>query len=259
MPSNVHVSAAYSHTEARAFPFSVHIALFKHLHQVPKSYPDVKLLPMEYQYIHIDRYGSNIATQAAKYRDLRLAALQQSPTSFSSTYETESRFSLDTWIARLSEPSKETFVVAARSTGEWVAQVTVLGPITTSIYDLPEESGQPPALPDEEEEKWQMLGLYTLPEHRGHGIAKKICQEAFNYLEVQEGQPKKVRVRIMVKRQNVAPLKMYESMGFKSAGLCTLAEALIANGDSDMIPEGELPEAFTSRGGVVMTLELDKK
>jgi ribosomal protein S18 acetylase RimI-like enzyme len=218
---------------------------------------------MEYTYTHVDRTDRNLPAQALKYRDLRLAALKQSPTSFSSTYETEAAFSDSIWLSRLSEPSKETFICVTSSAApnvqeEWVAQVTLLGPISASAYTLPDEAGQPPVLPDDEEEKWQMLSLYTLPTHRGKGLGKKLCQEAFKFLTAIQSNPPKVRVRIMVKPENHITLGLYPSLGFKDAGKCTLEEALRANGDAAMLPSGELGEKYTRRSGIIMDLALDR-
>lgn len=220
---------------------------------------------MAYTYIRIDSADSDLPAMARKYRNLRLAALKQSPTSFSSTYEIEAAFSDAVWLSRLSEPSKETFICVASSAipdmeEEWVAQVTLLGPVPTSMYALPEEAGQPEVLPDEEEEKWQMLSLYTLPTHRGKGLGKKLCQEAFKFASaVERSPPSKVRVRIMVKPENHATLRLYGSLGFKEAGRCTLAEALRANGDAAMVPIGVLEEKYTRRSGIIMDLALDRK
>ena len=89
-------------------------------------------------------------------------------------------------------------------------------------------------------------------------MGKDLCREAFRYLTSLERLPKKVRVRIMVKPQNTVTLKMYGGLGFFDAGLCTLEEALRANGDSEFIPAGPLTEKYTSRSGIIMALELKR-
>jgi len=48
--------------------------------------------------------------------------------------------------------------------------------------------------------------------------------------------PKQIRVRITVKPENTATVKLYKGLGFTHAGKCTLAEALVANGDGELIP-----------------------
>lgn len=218
---------------------------------------------MTYTFVRLDPSHAEISTLASKYRDLRLAALKESPTSFSSTFETESAFSIEQWISRITTPGKETFICATTphitaEECEWVAQVTLLGPVKATAFTLPDDSGQPNVAADDVEEKWQMLSLYTLPAHRGKGVGKGLCLEAFRYLTSLNRPPNKVRVRIMVKPQNTVTLKMYKGLGFFDAGLCTLEEALRANGDAEFVPAGNLPEKYTTRSGIIMALEFNR-
>ncbi|VUC30408.1 unnamed protein product [Clonostachys rosea] len=234
---------------------------------------------MAYTFFRIDKDATNLPSLAARYKELRLAALQNSPASFSSTYETEAQFSDEVWLSRINTPNKETFICAAVDEGssgsidpstvplekcEWVAQVTLLGPVSADDYALPGDASQPEVTDDKEEEKWQMLSLYTLPQHRGKGLGKKLCKETFQFLASSRrqyrdhGVPKQVRVRIMVKPDNHITLGLYRSMGFVDAGTCTLEEALRANGDADLLPPGLLPEKYKSRSGKIMALVLDR-
>lgn len=217
---------------------------------------------MEYNFIKVDREGPDLGTAAAKYKALRLEALRQSPTAFSSTLETESRFSDDVWASRLQDAGKETFAcvaVAEDGTSEWVGQVTLRGPVPASEFLPPPGSGQPDPASDEETEKWQMLSLYTLPSHRGKKLGSRLCERTFDFLREREGTgAPRVVVRIMVKPENVASLRLYDGLGFERAGLCTLEEALRANGDAELIPGGDLGEGYTVRSGIVMTLSLER-
>ena len=63
----------------------------------------------------------------------------------------------------------------------------------------------------------------------------------------------------MVKPENVATLRLYGGLGFERAGICTLEEALRANGDAELIPEGVLGEEYTARTGLVMTMSIERK
>ncbi|CRK13252.1 hypothetical protein HYQ45_006889 [Verticillium longisporum] len=198
-----------------------------------------------------------LAASAAQYRKLRLKALSTSPDSFSSTYEIESGFGDKVWEQRLSEKGKETFICAASHTGsgttEWVGQVTLRGPLAQAEYDLPEESGQPLADADAHSEQWQMLSLYNLPEHRGRGLGKKLCLEALRYLGMERPASSSL-VRLMVKPQNTATVGLYKSLGFEEVGRCTLAEALMVNGDAKLLPEDYTTRSeYTTRGGIIMT------
>lgn len=212
-------------------------------------------------------------TLAAKYRDLRLTALQLSPESFSSNLEEESKFSLDTWVSHLFHPHKKTILCIDKTSpssssadtessaapsevtqGKWVAQVTIHGPIPAENYRLPAGSGQPAILDDSQEERWQLLGMYTLPSHRGKGLAKLLCNAVFEVLKAQQKTHGKAeRLRLMVKSHNVGAVKLYGSLGFVDAGRCTLAEAVAANQETDRIPkEMLLGEKFNTRNGIIM-------
>jgi ribosomal protein S18 acetylase RimI-like enzyme len=200
---------------------------------------------------------NQVKTSAVQYRNLRLNALKTSPDSFSSTYDIESAFGDEVWEQRLCEKGKQTFICAAShvTSGdtEWVGQVTLRGPLNRSDYDLPRESGQPPADQDVHTELWQMLSLFNLPEHRGRGLGKRLCQEALLYLE-KERPASSVLVRLMVKPQNTATVRLYQSLGFEDVGRCTLAEALVANGDVKLLPDDySTRNEYTTRVGLIMT------
>ncbi|KAH6622223.1 hypothetical protein C7974DRAFT_283054, partial [Boeremia exigua] len=122
---------------------------------------------------------------------------------------------------------------------DWVAQVSLRGPILAEDFNLPTESGQANAESDPAEVRWQMLSLYTLPSHRSKGLGKKLYEEAFKYLQSRDqnqANPSKVVVRIMVKPDDKVTIKMYGSLGFVHTGVCTLEEALEANGDAELLP-----------------------
>jgi ribosomal protein S18 acetylase RimI-like enzyme len=223
----------------------------------------------EYLFFRIAK-DNTIASSATKYKQLRLQALSVAPTSFSSTYEIESALTDAEWVNRLSEYGRETFICAATPTqnnlsnsqipeqSTWVGQLTLLGPQNPKDFILPEESGQKKPTEEKDQELWQMLSLFTLPDHRGRGLGKKLCQEALSYLASYKNSPRKVWVRLMVKPANHATVSLYQGLGFAEAGKCTLAEALIANGDKDLLPEDISGEKYTSRSGLIMMLEIQR-
>jgi ribosomal protein S18 acetylase RimI-like enzyme len=225
--------------------------------------------PFEYTYFRVARADGSILTAAKKYKKLRLSALQLSPTSFCSTYDIESAFTNATWVSRLKEHGRETFICAATPLGndsksdsskpsgeEWVAQVTLLSPQSKAAFILPPESGQPMPMSDEEEERWQMLSLYTLPSHRGKGVAKKLCQHALAHLKLCRSSLKVVRVRLMVKPENQATFNLYRQLDFADAGKCTLTEALKANGDHKLIPNEQGDDRYNARTGLIMMVSI---
>lgn len=215
--------------------------------------------PDGYSFFRVAK-DSLIALSAKKYKQLRLQALSIAPTSFSSTYEIESSLSDDEWITRLSAGGKETFICAAGHQPPeervWVGQLTLRGPQSPEDFILPAESGQKNPAGEADQELWQMLSLFTLPEHRGRGLGKRLCQEALSYLASYADCPRYLWVRLMVKPENHATVTLYRGLGFVEAGKCTLAEALVANGDKDLLPENISGEKYTSRSGLIMMLEI---
>ncbi|PKY04816.1 putative GNAT family acetyltransferase [Aspergillus campestris IBT 28561] len=217
----------------------------------------------EYSFFRIAKEDVTAST-AQKYKQLRLHALSVAPTSFSSTYEIESAFADTEWINRLTATGKETFICAATPTqnndpsdsqsslaSTWIGQLTLRGPQSPSDFALPPESGQKSPTG---EELWQMLSLFTLPEHCGRGLGKKLCQEALNYLASYKVSPREVLVRLMVKPENHATVSLYRGLGFAEVGKCTLAEALVANGDGHLLPGDVSGEKYSARSGLIMVL-----
>ncbi|KAJ5098824.1 fungal-specific transcription factor domain-containing protein [Penicillium argentinense] len=209
----------------------------------------------------------NIHAAAQKYRDLRLRALKASPKSFASTYELEAAFSDAEWINRLIVIDREVFICAANPlngettdhhAADWIGQVTLRGPISQTDFALPVESGQPDLKTDAEEERWQMLSLFTLPEHRGNGLGGKLCKEAIDYLRTYQPTPRHIHVRLMVKPENHATVKLYERLRFVIVGKCTLAEALRANGDSHLLPKDTSGSIYTDRAGLIMSFHMQR-
>ncbi|KAG5808755.1 hypothetical protein H9Q74_006944 [Fusarium xylarioides] len=216
-----------------------------------------------YSFSHVSKTNS-VHQSATKYRDLRLKALKSSPESFSSTYEIESQFTETEWIDRLLKDDRENFVCIATpvnpdppSTAQWVGQVTLRGPVSRKNFTLPEASGQPVPGGDDDEDRWQMLSLFILPEHQGRNLGQGLCQEVINHLQKFQQKTRTV-VRLMVKPQNTATVHLYEKLGFKTVGKCTLAEALIANGDGHLLPEDVTDARYSTRAGLVMIYTISK-
>ncbi|KAJ5958394.1 Acyl-CoA N-acyltransferase [Penicillium vulpinum] len=208
-----------------------------------------------------------VEASAQKYRDLRLKALKTSPDSFSSTYDIESAFTNSEWIDRLTFPDRELFICAAKPLShnpsspndiEWIGQVTLRGPSSRADFELPVEAGQPPQKFDEEEERWQMLSLFTLSEYRGHGLGSKLCQEALNYLRSYRSFPGQVQVRLIVKAGNDVTVELYRRLGFIHAGRATLVEALIANGDEHLVPKDRASAKYSDRKGLIMISRMSR-
>ncbi|TVY20037.1 hypothetical protein LARI1_G002113 [Lachnellula arida] len=207
-----------------------------------------------------------LAFLAGKFASLRLTALSVSTAAFSSTFAIESTFTASQWISRLQRPGFHTFIAVAYSpntkpeqqtidAGDWVGSATLLGPTPKAVYDLP-ESGGPEIGGDDVESKWQMLGVYNSPEHRGKGIAKLLINGAIEYAAKEAGVGRQSRVRIMIHQDNILVKQLYDGLGFMDAGHSTLSEALLANGDSALLPAdggASQPEKYHARLPLIMT------
>lgn len=218
-----------------------------------------------YSFFRVSK-SDGVSTSAQRLRDLRLKALQISPGSFSSTYEVELAFTDADWIDRISFPGRELFICAATplkhddthpGESEWIAQVTLRGPMSKADFTLPVESGFPPPNPDEEE-RWQMLSLFTLPDRRGLGLGAKLCQSALDYLRSYRPLPYGIQVRLMIKPENHVTVKLYQRLGFTLAGRVTLVEALVANGDEHLLPEDRSSAKWSQRSGLIMVTRLSR-
>lgn len=199
----------------------------------------------------------DVATSARKYRDLRLQALQASPASFSSMYETEVAFTDDEWMGTLTSPGRETFICAAITRqdqnvqqfsgdpAKWVGQVTLRAPSSPECSEKNMDPGN-------DNERWQMLSLFTCPEYRGQGLGKRLCQEVVDFIRGYRDQPKVAELSLIVKAHNTAAVRLYERLGFLHVRRCTLVEALIANGESHLLPADRSAPKYTDLSGLLM-------
>lgn len=215
--------------------------------------------PLAYKYIVVplpspisqDAPPENLSSIAKRYSELRLAILLSSPTSFASSHAVESTFTQEQWEQRVWRDGVTVFVCVARPTveetmevledldGEWVGATTVFGPVTKNNYELAPESGSPEVGADDQEIKWQMTALFTSPEHRGRGLAKRLIEGAKAYTRVRTRTLSKTskgfRMRIMVHPKNLVVVKLYSGLGFVDVGRATGREAFVANGDEALI------------------------
>lgn len=226
------------------------------IHRVPSSPAEIATTPPTlFPYL------------AGKFSALRLSALVESPNSFASTFEVESLYSASVWLSRFSRPKLHYFLAVAHSvssppeshtidTGLLVGSVQLYGPSPASFFTLP-LGGAPPPLPDAQELKYQMIALYSSSLHRRKGLAKMLIQGAIESARKQaQGKGKEnVRIRVFLHPENLTVKTLYRSVGFVETGFCTLAEAVVQNGDPESLPEdggkGD-PERWLSMLGVVM-------
>jgi len=217
-----------------------------------------------YKIHHLPASDPDLPFLAGKFATLRLQALTVSPPgAFSSSFELESAFPASLWISRLKRRNVHTFIAVAYpptftpeqqtiDAGDFIGSATLLGPIPKARYELPLSNG-PEIGEDDKETKWHMTAVFNSPAHRGKGVAKKLINFAVDFATKEGG--RRSRMRIIIHPSNTVVKNLYSSLGFMDAGNCTYVEALLANGDANLLPKdgGESnPEKYFARTGIVM-------
>jgi RimJ/RimL family protein N-acetyltransferase len=134
---------------------------------------------------------------AAVFQALRLAALQEAPSAFGSSFEEESQFPPSVIEGRLAlKPDRGPF---GAFEGEELVGLVALG----------RES------PKNLAHKALVWGMYVKPEHRGKGIAKALLCEA---LSLARSVPDVAQVNLCVNAANTSAIRLYEAAGFKVFG-----------------------------------------
>jgi RimJ/RimL family protein N-acetyltransferase len=134
---------------------------------------------------------------ASIFQALRLAALQDMPSAFGSSYEEEKDFAASTIEGRLAvKPDRGPF--GAFENEELVGLVA-----------LGRENMRKLA------HKALIWGMYVKPEARGKGIARALLQEA---LSLARSVPEVRQVNLCVNASNEVAIRLYESAGFEAFG-----------------------------------------
>jgi RimJ/RimL family protein N-acetyltransferase len=138
-----------------------------------------------------------IPTDAAACRALRLRGLQESPTAFGSSYAEESVLPLATTAAFLAEGSGRNMFGAFD--GDTLTAMAGIG--REERINL--------------KHKAFLRGVYTAPEYRGQGIAKRLIAFALEFADTLPG----VRqVTLTVNAENAAAIAVYAALGFTEYG-----------------------------------------
>jgi hypothetical protein len=177
---------------------------------------------MTYEILLLPHHLEEARIYVEKYKTFRLLALQTSPECFGSTYSREVEFTDDIWLGRLTNPVATTFV--AVQSDRFASTLTVMGPLTYSPEEL-----SPSANPWEVIEgmpqspsHYRLGGMFTLPETRGHGIAKALIAKAVEHMSAQSKASRKEFVAsLAVGKENDPARSLYEKCGF-----CILKEEI---------------------------------
>lgn len=134
---------------------------------------------------------------AAHYQELRLFALQESPTAFSSSYDEEVNRSLDMIEKRLGDQAAQTFGTFDRD-GELIGMAT--------LYREQHVKN---------DHKAHLYGMYVSPEYRCQGLGKDLLEKV-----VAQARGLGLRqINLSVNSDNDAAVRLYESFGFERFGL----------------------------------------
>jgi len=135
---------------------------------------------------------------AARFQELRLQGLRESPTAFSSSFEEECDRPLEVVAGRIT-PDAGRAVLGAFEGDALVGQIGV------GI-----DGGRKLA------HKRIIWGMYVAPDHRGRGIGRRLVQQALEFAATIPG----VRqVTLGVNAANTAARRLYESAGFEAYGI----------------------------------------
>lgn len=218
-------------------------------------------IPTTYRVIRVPKTSPRLPDLVAKFRTARLSALQTDPTSFASQHAIEAALPLQVWTKRFSRDSTILICVATRTDaapaddetclieGEWAGFAAVRGPMSYDDFYYSPDMGLPiPESPDAEA-RWYVHDLYTLPAHRGHGLAKKLVNACISTaIEKTKAHPHAVtpprnssveaaRIRLFMNPKNTWLVAMYERFGFRAAGRVTLREGFRANALEESVPD----------------------
>lgn len=132
------------------------------------------------------------ATDAAAFRALRLAGLQEAPTAFGSSYGREK----DRTVEDFAQTIARNHMVGAFD-GERLVGV----------------AGFYPSTGEKDGHKGNVWGVYVEPAHRGGGIARAMMERLLEHARTVV-----LLVHLCVVTDNVAALRLYERLGFVGYG-----------------------------------------
>ncbi|WP_096440012.1 GNAT family N-acetyltransferase [Alteribacter populi] len=136
-------------------------------------------------------------SDAQKYRELRLEALQTSPEAFASTFEEEKAYSIETYADRFESEHSFNFAAFAEE-DNLVGMVTLVR-----------------ANKEKLKHRATILGMYVTPDKRGEGIGKRLITEAIDKAKAHGGIE---QIYLHVVTTNESAVKLYSSIGFTSFG-----------------------------------------
>lgn len=129
--------------------------------------------------------------QWEKWRDARLAALQNDPQAFGANFEVENQRTAEVWQEKLARPDQYLGAVECNN-----AFVAIAGAYKS------------------DSEKWNIISVYTAPEFRGKGLSKKVLIQVIDGLRSRGAKT----ISLAVNTQQHAAISLYEKLGFEIIG-----------------------------------------
>lgn len=131
---------------------------------------------------------------AEQYKKLRLHALYNYPTYFSSSYEQEKNYTIQEIEQRL-RPQADKFTLGAFQDEQLIGMATFIRESNIKLNH-----------------KGHLMGLYVSPDVRGKGVARELLEELFRLLRKNDGVE---QLHLTVETTNEQAISLYESLGFK--------------------------------------------
>ena len=132
------------------------------------------------------------------YRVVRLAALEDTPSAFGSTYEAESRRSEKHWVERVVAGSRGSARATFFAEDEGGVVVGLVGGYRVAPSD----------------ERVELVSMWTVPTHRRRGVGRALVEAVTAWAEETGG----THVGLWVTRGNTAAENLYQAMGFMPTG-----------------------------------------
>jgi GNAT superfamily N-acetyltransferase len=130
-------------------------------------------------------------------RDVRLAALQEAPHAFGSSYEREAGFSREDWLSRIARGANFFAYMGGPGTGG-------PGPAPAGIVGAVE--AQPGMA--------ELVSMWVRPQARGQGIGRALVGAVVQWAQAQGHSS----VHLWVTETNAPARRLYESCGFAATG-----------------------------------------
>lgn len=140
-------------------------------------------------------------TDWKQFKEIRLNALKDAPQAFGASYDEEAKLSDEEWQKSLknSEASNSLWYLFAKKGKELIGIVAAYTDKGKKVEHLA-----------------NIGSVFVVPQQRGKGVAKKLMEELLK--EIQKN-PKIIKINLRVSSEQIAAVKLYESLGFKKVAL----------------------------------------